>query len=629
MFRRFLARLQDGFQKTVENLTDAFQNALDNLQDALRGASGKPVARDDDVTLLENATDFSPFDVIGNDRGSEIEVTQARIVTPGVKGGVYVDDTDNSLSFGGVGYHYNYLDEGESVTFDVEYTIEDGRSRTDTAIATITIEGENDQHRVNLSDRSVCEDAPEMTIDLLGNYEDPEGHAGQAVITSVTSTSDITGLSTSQNGSVFTIDNPEFFDDLDYGESVVLTIDFKVLSHGHETTHSVDLTVHGQVEAPDLSVTNAHITIDEGSLGDIDFGAILLGDDPDGLNDPNGYKLWVVGGADAALFTRSTEGYFGPFFGTAPDPLAIAPRFGFDFEAPSDLDRDNVYELEIALSDRHPDWTERSYSPAVKVTVTVEDTDYAGPPVLEARTLGAFVEEGGEIRYDLNGMLADQEPGTDFAFDVDLTFSQTGPGPVTPWAPITIRPVEFDVEGDELVIDLDQFADMTDFQILSARFDVTVTDPDGGTDDNSLDFYVLGDDEPGVPEPPQIAVEDTSLSFVENTSHLEGFGITVSPGTIDELPSSSFFNTTPRYVITGGEDGHLFRLPEVTTGSAFVIVENGELIFRDAPDFEAPRDFDGDNVYEVEVAAVDAFSQSPSVSLFITVTDVVDETTGI
>ena len=87
MFSNFFARFADGFKQLAANLTDAFQNAVDNLQDALRGASGKPVARDDDIHLSENSADIHFFPVLGNDRGSGLQITDTHIVNGGSSAG--------------------------------------------------------------------------------------------------------------------------------------------------------------------------------------------------------------------------------------------------------------------------------------------------------------------------------------------------------------------------------------------------------------------------------------------------------------------------------------------------------------------------------------------------------------
>ncbi|EPX85726.1 DUF4082 domain-containing protein [Salipiger mucosus] len=70
------------------------------------------------------------------------------------------------------------------------------------------------------------------------------------------------------------------------------------------------------------------------------------------------------------------------------------------------------------------------------------------------------------------------------------------------------------------------------------------------------------------------------------------------------------------YTIAGGADAAAFSIDAVTGALSFVY----------APDFEAPADADGDNLYEVTVAVTDGFHPSVTHPMQITVTDKADET---
>ncbi len=66
------------------------------------------------------------------------------------------------------------------------------------------------------------------------------------------------------------------------------------------------------------------------------------------------------------------------------------------------------------------------------------------------------------------------------------------------------------------------------------------------------------------------------------------------------------------YAISGGADAGLFGINAATGALAFLV----------EPDFEAPADFGGDNIYEVIVSASDGF-KSDTQALTVTVTDVI------
>ncbi|SDB59714.1 beta-propeller fold lactonase family protein, partial [Bauldia litoralis] len=77
--------------------------------------------------------------------------------------------------------------------------------------------------------------------------------------------------------------------------------------------------------------------------------------------------------------------------------------------------------------------------------------------------------------------------------------------------------------------------------------------------------------------------------------------------TVDKL----YDDDTLAYTITGGDDAALFSVDAAT----------GAVTFIDAPDFEAPQDADGDNIYDIEVTADDGIITEAK-ALAIEITDV-------
>ena len=70
------------------------------------------------------------------------------------------------------------------------------------------------------------------------------------------------------------------------------------------------------------------------------------------------------------------------------------------------------------------------------------------------------------------------------------------------------------------------------------------------------------------------------------------------------------------YAVSGGADGGLFAINSA-----------GDLTFSTAPDFEAPADTDGDNVYEVTVTVTSGFGAralDAEQSLLVTVADITE-----
>lgn len=611
-----LNNIADAYTNLLGNLAEAFANAVQNLAEALRpGTNPPPVAADDVAAVSEDDFRFQKFDVLSNDTGNDIKVISAQTSDLGTSGNARFNAETGELTLDAPYNLFQHLDEGETALVDVTYVIEDANGRTDTGMLQVTIIGENDDPTFHALNATFLEDDPEKSADLLEDYEDKEGHEGTVVLKEITSDYDISGLEVSLDGSVLTIDNPDYFDSLLEGERAVVTVNYDVISKGHIQNIEGRIVVEGQLEAADLSVTVPNFVIDEGTTPEIDFGGLIFGMDSDGLNRADGYELWVVGGDDAYLFWRAAN--MSPNFVTVSDG-AITPTWPFDFENPQDLNGDNVYELEIALADYSEDSSVRSFSPPVKVSVTVADTDYSAPPEMQFQSIGPFLEEGGELRYDLNEMLINREEGIEFSVEVFLSDDYL----LGTYPPSSIpRDLVFDVEGSELVVNLDQFSDLEDYQYSGIRLSVTAEGPDGETDKADLEFAVIGDSQPGVPAPPGITVDNPEIAVVENTTHIEGFGIHLQYGGLTDPQYFYFVDPFPELTIVGGADAHLFREPNISS----TVGETGDVIFRINPDFENPRDANGDNIYEVEVAATDGVLTSDPILLRIEITDDADE----
>ncbi len=139
------------------------------------------------------------------------------------------------------------------------------------------------------------------------------------------------------------------FDALAAGEVATDTFSYVVTDgKGGTDTATVTVTITGTNDAPTLSVDDAAITIDENtsaiaisvSAMDLDTGAVLT---------------FSLSGDDATLFDiDATTGDIA--FKTAPD-----------FEAPSDANGDNTYDLIVVVSDEHGASAEHA------ISVSVED----------------------------------------------------------------------------------------------------------------------------------------------------------------------------------------------------------------------------------------------------------------
>lgn len=278
----------------------------------------------------------------------------------------------------------------------------------------------------------------------------------------------------------------------------------------------------------------------------------------------------IAGGADAGLFTIDE----------ATGELRFAN--GPDFEAPADADGNNVYEVVVAASDGSLTDTQ-----AISVAVTNVNeapsissnggADNAAISVSEngsaVTTVAATDLDGNTVTFSIAGG-ADADRFTINAVTGALTFVSS---------PDFEAPA--DVGGDNV-------------------YEVTVQASDGSlTDQQSLVVTVTG-----VNEAPQITSGgggvSASYSVNENTT------------AVATVTSTDPDGGARTYSITGGADAARFTINATT----------GALSFVAGPNYEAPTDAGGDNVYNVIVTASDG-SLTDSQALAISIGNVVDGVT--
>ena len=232
----------------------------------------------------------------------------------------------------------------------------------------------------------------------------------------------------------------------------------------------------------------------------------------------------------------------------------VSFRAAPDFEAPGDDDRDNVYDITVTASDG----TNQTDQP-VAITVTNDNVPAFTSPAtvrvsenqVAAYEAVATDADGDSLRYSLSG--------TDAAlFTID---ANTGV--------VSFRAApDFEMPGDA---DGDNVYDIT----------VTASDGDNSTNQNvAITVTNENDNAPAFTSPATVSVAENQVAAYE-----------AAAGDAD--------GDSLRYSLSGTDAG-LFTIDANT----------GEVSFRVAPDFEAPGDDDGDNVYDITVTASDGTNQT-------------------
>jgi hypothetical protein len=318
-------------------------------------------------------------------------------------------------------------------------------------------------------------------------------------------------------------------------------------------------------QALSISVTNVNEPFSITSFGGGDTaqvawaenvtGFTVTTDDPDRVN----LTMTIVGGEDASLFHLVTVNGATGFFAFNLPP---------NFEAPGDLNGDNVYNVVISVADG-------LYTDTQAIAFTITNVNEA--PFF----------------------ISNSSPSTPENTTAVITVSATDPdGPTALTYSIVggLDAAKFTINAATGALsfvsppDYEAHADARGFN----SYNVTVKVSDGALSATQSMFVSVTN----VNEAPVIGAATASYSFTENRIILLN------------LYASDPEGTTPTWSIAGGADA-----------AKFTITASGTLSFIAAPDFENPTDAGANNVYDVVIRASDGTLASTQ-ALAITITNV-------
>ena len=322
---------------------------------------------------------------------------------------------------------------------------------------------------------------------------------------------------------------------------------YDIVVTASDGTNSTDQTVAITVtDENDPPIFTSDAAVSEAENQAVAYTALATDADGDDLS-------YTLSGTDAARFMIDAA--------TGEVRFIEAP----DFEAPGDADGDNVYDIVVTASDGT-----NSTDQTVAITVTDENeapvfTSDAAVSVAEnqavAYTALATDADGDDLSYNLSG--------TDAAlFMIDATTGEVS----------FIEAPDFEAPGD---------ADGDNI------YDIVVTASDGTISTDQTVAITVTNENDNAPS----FTSDAAVSVAEN--QIAAYTALATDADGDDLS----YNLS-------GTDAALFMIDGAT----------GEVRFIEAPDFEAPGDADGDNVYDIVVTASDG-TNSADQAVAITVTD--------
>ena len=319
------------------------------------------------------------------------------------------------------------------------------------------------------------------------------------------------------------------FDDVWYSPLLINTFNFTPLDYDYTPP---------QNQSPAFTSANS-ATIDENSLK----AYTATGTDPDDAT----LAFTIAGGADFDLFTIDAS--------SGELAFLKAP----DYENPADSDADNVYQLNLQLSDG-------SAESDLEIQITIVNVIEA-PPAPTGLSARLATDE---LRLSWDS-LPDDTDGDILTYN--LYYSQSsGVG-------------SDGHEANQTGIGTNNFTfDLSNFDTATTYYFAVSAQNEAGAGEESEELSVLITT--GIDNSSPVFSSVAPTEILENTTGVF-YTASISDADGDDLDLA----------LSGGDDAALFSFD----------TNSGELLFIDAPDYESPSDSDADNVYSITLSVSDAY----------------------
>ena len=538
-------------------------------------------------------------------------------------------------------------DSGGDNVYEVEIEASDG-SNTDSLAVRVTVREVNEGPEVS-GQESLSFTENQTTERILARYSatDPEDPSATITRWSLSGT-DGGDFTITENGELSFRNVPDYDKPADSGKDNVYNFSVRASDGRYYGYLPVTVTVADVNEAPEITTISGSATELSQNENQTSRLYTYRATDPEGET-----IIWTVGGVDGRFFAIDERGQF--FFSEINPP---------NFERPGDSGGDNVYEVEIEASDGA-----NADSLAVEVTVREvnEGPEVSGQESLSftenqttERILARYSatdpedpsatitrwslsgSDGGDFTINENGELSfrnvpDYDKPADSGKDNVYNFSvRASDGRYYGYLPVTVT-VEDVNEAPEITTISGSATELSQNENQTSRlYTYRATDPEGGTvtwsvggvDDRffAIDergqFFFSESNPPNFEQPGDSGGNNVYEVEIEASdgANTDSLAVRVTVREVNEGPevsgqeSLSFTEnqTTERilarYSATDPEDPSATITRWSLSGSDggdFTINENGELSFRNVPDYDKPADSGKDNVYNFSVRASD------------------------
>jgi VCBS repeat-containing protein len=473
----------------------------------------------------------------------------AQTVTYSITGGA--DQTKFAITSGGVLSFVSApdfetpTDSGANNVYDVQVTASDGAGGTTAQNIAVTVTAVNDNNPAFTS--AATANVAENSTAVLTVAATDDDLPAQSVTYSITGGADQTKFAITSGGVLSFVSAPNFEAPTDATFNNVYDVQVTASDGaGGTTAQNIAVTVTAVNDNTPVFTSSATANVAENST------AVLTVAATDADLPAQSVTYSITGGADSSKFAITSGGVLS--FVSAPD-----------FETPTDSGGNNVYDVQVTANDGAGGTTAQN----IAVTVTaVNDNN----PIFTSATTANVAENSTAVL-------------TVAATDADLpaqtvTYSITG-----------------GVDQDKFSIDASTgalaFASVPDFENPvdadtnnSYVVQVTADDGNGGTTSQTITATVNN-----VNEAPVITsdggTDTAAVNVAENST-------AVTTVTATDADAGAVLS----YSIAGGVDALKFAIDAGT----------GALTFKASPDFEAPTDAGGNNVYDVTVQISDGIN---------------------
>ena len=470
-----------------------------------------------------------------------------------------ISSTTGALSFFAAPNYEAPTDVGANNVYDVIVRASDGTlSDTQTIAVTVTNINEAPVLTSNGGGASAAISLQENTLTVTTvAATDPEN----ATLTySIFSGADAARFTiNAQTGALQFVSNPDFeaSADADHNNAYLVTV---AASDSRSTvTQDLTITVTGVNEAPVITSSGGADSV-SGTFNENSTSTVYVVNSTDPEGTARIYS--IAGGADAARFTINSS--------TGQMRFLSAPNY----EAPADVGGDNVYDVVVRASDG-----------------VLSDTQALSISVVNLNEAPVFTSNGGG--FSANIAMAENASTV-------TTVAATDPDGLA---------VNYAITGglDAALFAIDPNTGLLRF-ISAANFE---SPTDNGAN-NVYNVNVRASDG-SVSTTQTIAVTVTNLNEAPLITSPGSFAASENFTAAGTVTASDPDGTSPTFSIVGGTDAALFTI----NGST------GALSFVSAPNFEAPGDTGGDNIYNVSVQASDG-TLTATQAVIVTVTDVAE-----